>query len=382
MTAGVIPATQPARTTRAVAATPGPDLTVVVPCYNERANLVPLVAVLECALDGIAWELLVVDDNSPDGTADEARRLGALDGRIRCLRRVGRRGLSSAVIEGALAAAGRYVAVMDGDLQHDETILPRMLALVRDGECALAVGSRHVGGGEEAGLSSNARRRLSRTGIRLAQAVLPSRLADPMSGFFLTERATFERLSPRLSASGFKILLDLVLTAPTPLRVIEVPFRFRPRNAGASKLDVLVLVQFAALLLDKATGGIIPTRFLAFMLVGALGIAVNAAALAAIHATGLSFGYAQTVATVIAIVSNFWLNNTITYRTHRLRGGALRRGFVVFMLVCGLGGAADIGVAHMLYEAHSGWNLSGAAGAVIAVVWNYAVSSTLVWRVR
>jgi dolichol-phosphate mannosyltransferase len=361
---------------------PGPDLTIVVPCYNERANVAPLVASLERALDGIAWELLLVDDNSPDGTAEEARRLGTLDRRIRCIRRVGRRGLSSAVIEGALAAAGRWVAVMDGDLQHDETLLPRMLRLVRAGECDLAVGSRHVEGGTEAGLSSQRRRVLSHAGIRLAQAVLPVRLSDPMSGFFLTERATFEHLAPRLSASGFKILLDLVLSSPTRLRVRELPFRFRPRVAGDSKLDVLVLVQFASLLLDKLARGLIPTRFVAFMLVGLIGVGANAATLGAIRDTGLSFGYAQTIATIVSIAVNFWLNNTITYRPQRLRGAALGRGFLVFMLVCSLGGAADIGIAHMLYRAHSGWNLSGAAGAMVAVVWNYAVSSTLVWRIR
>ena len=360
----------------------GPDLTVVVPCYNERANVAPLVASLEHVLGDVSWEVLFVDDDSPDGTAEEARRLGAADRRIRCIRRVGRRGLSSAVIEGALAASGRWVAVMDGDLQHDEAVLPQMLALVRTGACSIAVGSRHVGGADESGLSSAGRRLLSRAGIRLAQATLPVRLADPMSGFFVTERSTFERLAPRLSASGFKILLDLVLSSPTPLRVREVPFRFRPRIAGASKLDVLVLVQFASLLFDKATGGVLPSRFLAFTLVGLIGVGVNLAALAAIRATGLSFGYAQTIATIAAIAANFWLNNAITYRTHRLRGAALGRGFILFMLVCGLGGAADIGIAHMLYRAHSGWNLSGAAGALIAVVWNYAVSSTLVWRVR
>ena len=306
----------------------------------------------------------------------------ALDRRVRCIRRVGRRGLSSAVIEGALAASGRWIAVMDGDLQHDEAILPRLLDLVDGGACAIAVGSRFAEGAAEEGLSSKRRRLLSRLGIRFAQAAMPARLADPMSGFFVTERATFERLAPRLSASGFKILLDLILSSPTPLRVIEVPFRFRPRVAGASKLDVLVLVQFLSLLFDKATAGAVPTRFVAFMLVGLVGVAVNVAALAAIRATGLTFGYAQTIATVAAIAVNFWLNNAITYRTHRLRGTALARGFILFMLVCGLGGAADIGIAHMLYRAHSGWNLSGAAGAVIAVVWNYAVSSTLVWRVR
>ena len=361
---------------------PGPELTVVVPCYNERANLASLAACLEHALGDIDWELIVVDDDSPDGTAAEARRLGALDRRIRCIRRVGRRGLSSAVIEGALAAAGRFIAVMDGDLQHDEAILPELLALVRRGTCAVAVGSRHVEGGEAAGLASGWRRALSRTGIRLARAVLPVPLADPMSGYFVLARSTFERLAPRLSATGFKILLDLLLSAPEPLPVAEIPFHFRPRAAGASKLDILVLIQFAAFLLDRATGGVLPPRFLAFTFVGLIGIFVNEAGLIAARTAGLPFGDAQTVATILAIATNFWLNNSITYRTHRLRGARLLRGFAIFMLVCSLGGAAGIGIAHMLYQAHSGWSLSGAAGALVAVVWNYAVSSTLVWRVR
>ncbi len=373
---------QPIAATLAAEPRPGPELTVVVPCYNERANLAPLAASLEHTLRGVDWELIVVDDNSPDGTAAEARRLGTLDRRVRCIRRVGRRGLSSAVVEGALAAAGRFVAVMDGDLQHAEAILPELLALVSGGTCAIAVGSRHVEGGEEAGLSSGWRRALSRAGIRLARAVLPVPLADPMSGYFVIARSTFERLAPRLSASGFKILLDLALSAPEPLAVAEVPFRFRPRAAGASKLDILVLVQFAAFLLDRAIGGVLPPRFLAFTLVGLVGIGVNEAGLAVARAAGLPFGHAQTAATILAIAANFWLNNSITYRTHRLRGARLGRGFVVFMLVCGLGGAAGIGIAHMLYRAHSGWSLSGAAGALVAVVWNYAVSSTLVWRVR
>jgi dolichol-phosphate mannosyltransferase len=286
------------------------------------------------------------------------------------------------VVEGALAAAGPLIAVMDGDLQHDEAILPELLALVRDGACAIAVGSRHVEGGEEAGLSSAWRRNLSHAGTRLARAVLPVPLTDPMSGYFVIERATFERLAPKLSASGFKILLDLVLSAPQPLKVAEIPFRFRPRLSGASKLDILVLVQFVAFLVDKFTGSFVPPRFLAFTFVGLIGIGVNEAALVAARDAGMPFGHAQTLATLLAITTNFWLNNTITYRTHRLRGARLARGFVLFMLVCGLGGAADIGIAHMLYRAHSGWNSAGAAGALIAVVWNYAVSSTLVWRIR
>ncbi len=360
----------------------GPAITVVVPCLNECSNIAPLAASLERALAGRAWELLVVDDDSPDGTAAEVRRLGEADRRIRCLQRIGRRGLSSAVIEGAMAAAGHVVAVMDGDGQHDEAILPALCDAVLAGACDLAIGSRHIAGGDTGGLASAGRRRLSAQGTRIAQALLPVPLTDPMSGFFALRRETMERLAPRLSGTGFKILLDLVLT-DRALRIREVPYRFRPRRAGASKLDALVLVQFAAVLLDKACRGMLPLRFVAFALVGLLGVGVNLAVVAALGGQGgVPFGTAATIATLVATAFNFWLNNSLTYRSQRLRGGALLRGFILFMLVCGIGSAADIGIAHALFREHSGWSLAAAAGAAVAVVWNYAVSATLVWRIR
>src|SRR5579871_6008935 len=146
-------------------------LTVVVPCYNERPNVAPLIAKLDAALEGIAWEVVYVDDNSPDGTAAEVRRIAQSDQRVRCIRRIGRRGLSSAVIEGALSSSAAFVAVMDGDLQHDESRLPEMLAALRGGAFELAVASRHVAGGDNEGLGSRWRHALSDGGIRIAQAV-------------------------------------------------------------------------------------------------------------------------------------------------------------------------------------------------------------------
>ena len=360
-----------------------PMLTVVVPCYNERPNVEPLIARLDAALFGIAWEVVYVDDNSPDGTTAEVRRIAQTDQRVRCIRRIGRRGLSSAVIEGALSSSAQFVAVIDGDLQHDETKLPEMLAALRSGNYDLAVGSRHVEGGDAAGLASRRRRVLSNGGIRLAQLFLPVRLSDPMSGFFMLPRPLFEQLATSLTGQGFKILLDLALSSPAPLRVIEIPCVFHERVAGESKLDALVLVQFAGLLLDKVFGGLLPLRFISFALVGALGVLVHLAVLSGtLKLVGLSFETAQAVATVAAMVFNFQLNNEITYRDQRLRGPRLWRGLLLFMLVCGFGAIANIGIAKALYENDTNWSIAGAIGAVIGVVWNYAVSATLVWRAR
>ena len=259
------------------------ELTVVVPCYNERANVAPMVSRLDAALAGIAWEAVFVDDDSPDGTADAVRAIVRADPRVRCLRRLGRRGLASAVIEGAMASSADYVAVIDGDLQHDETQLPTLLRALQAG-ADLAVGSRHVEGGDSAGLSGRWRHRVSQAGIRIAQAVLPVRLSDPMSGYSMLRRELFERLAPRLTGEGFKILLDLVLSSPGPIRVQEVPVRFHSRVAGESKLDVPIMLQFGGLLIDKELGNRVPLRFISF---GLVGVGVHLLALQAAASGGL-----------------------------------------------------------------------------------------------
>jgi len=381
--------TPPSDTTAALPAPPSPlaagapTLSVVIPCYNERPNVAPMIARLDAALAGIAWEVIYVDDDSPDGTGGEIRRIAQTDPRVRCIRRIGRRGLASAVIEGALASSAAFIAVIDGDLQHDETRLPVMLHALRTGAYDLAVASRYVAGGDNTGLANRWRQALSGGGIRLARMLLPTPLSDPMSGFFMLPRPLFEELAHHLTGQGFKILLDLVLSAPAPLRVIEVPAQFRSRVEGESKLDVLVLTQFAGLLLDKVFGGLVPLRFISFALVGALGVLVNLAVLAVLRqVTGLAFETEVAVATVAAMVFNFELNNAVTYRDQRLRGPRLWRGLLLFMLVCGVGAVANIGIAQTLFAGHVQWTVAGAIGAVIGVVWNYAVSATLVWRAR
>ncbi|WP_376091280.1 glycosyltransferase [Roseomonas sp. CCTCC AB2023176] len=359
------------------------ELTVVIPCYQEAPNVRPMVERLTAALAGIAWEAVFVDDDSPDGTAAEARAVAATDPRIRAIRRIGRRGLASAVIEGALSSSAPYVAVLDGDLQHDETILPAMLQAVRAG-AEVAIGSRHVAGGEAAGGFSAARVAVSDAGTRLAALLLPTPVSDPMSGFFLMPGPLFEALAPRLSGRGFKILLDLLLSARRPLRVAEIPYSFRPRTAGASKLDATVLLEFLGLLLDKALGGWLPWRFVSFAAVGAVGVLVHLVVLGlAVRGLGIGFTAAQWAATLVAMTANFHLNNRITYRDMRLRGRRLWQGLLLFYAVCTVGAVANVGIAGLLLrDGLVGWGVAGAAGALLTGVWNYAVSSTLVWRTR
>lgn len=229
----------------------GPEVSVIIPCYNEKANVFPLFQALAKALEGWHWEAIFVDDNSPDGTIREIRELARRDSRVRGVLRINRRGLSSAVIEGVLTSSADYIAVIDGDMQHDETRLPLMLRAVMYDQYDFAVGSRHVLGGNSQGLANRWRLFLSGTGIWLAQRFLPVRLRDPMSGFFVLRRALFIQLLPCLSGMGFKILLDLVLSCPSTIRIKEVPFQFRRRLSGQSKLGFRVMVQFVFMLFLK-----------------------------------------------------------------------------------------------------------------------------------
>src|SRR5215469_631483 len=361
---------------------PAPELTVVVPTFNERANVPLLVARLQRTLDGIDWEVVFVDDNSPDGSAAAARALGEADARVRCIRRIGRRGLAGACLEGMLASQARFVAVMDADLQHDETLLAGMLERLRRGDIDLAVASRYVGAGSAEGLAGR-RASYSRWSTGLARRLLAVDLTDPMSGFFMLRRTAVEELAPALSSQGFKILLDIVATARGALRIVELPYVFRERLHGESKLDARIVLDFFALVLAKLTGDAISLRFLMFCFVGLTGVFVHMAALAvALVPGGLGFGTAQTAATIAAIAWNFALNNALTYRDQRLAGWSFITGLVRFALICAVGAISNVGAATWIYDHNPRWWIAGLGGALMGAVWNYVVSAAFVWRAR
>jgi dolichol-phosphate mannosyltransferase len=361
---------------------PAPELSIVVPTFNERENVAPLIDTLKAALPDIAWELIVVDDDSPDGTSATAKTIGAADSRIRCIRRVGRRGLAGACLEGILASQAPYVAVMDGDLQHDEGLLKPMLTLLRRDTANMVVATRYADGGSAAVLSSQ-RAFGSRLATKLAHRLLKLDLSDPMSGFFMLRRELVETIAPRLSTQGFKILLDIVVTAGSRLRITELPFKFRQRRYGESKLDAGVALEYLGLLLAKATDDRVSLRFTLFCLVGTLGIGVHFTTLSlGYHLFGLPFVWAQTLATMAAIASNFVINNALTYRDRRLRGLTFFGGLLRFYLVSMAGLVSNIGVSDWLFANAQKWWVAGLAGAVVGVVWNYVVASQFVWRSR
>ncbi|MDB5597564.1 MAG: glycosyltransferase family 2 protein, partial [Hyphomicrobiales bacterium] len=360
-----------------------PTLSIVVPTYNEKGNIRPLVAAVASALEGRLWEMIIVDDDSPDGTWREALAVARDGFPVRCIRRVGRRGLSSAVVEGAMSASAEIVGVMDADMQHDEKLLAPMLDLVlgkdpAQGQVDLVIASRHLDGG---GLGDwdQSRRKMSSFATSLSKLVIGGAVSDPMSGFFMTRRSVFDAAVPELSQQGYKILLDLLSSSPQPLKIIEVPYVFRDRLSGESKLDVMILAEYAFLLIDKLSHGFVPPRFVLFSIVGGLGLIVHLLVLQLLQATGAPFLQSQAIATIVAMTLNFILNNVVTYRSQMLRGKDAVFGYFIFVTACSLGALANLSVANLAIQNVESWAFAGAAGAIMSAVFNFSVSTAFVW---
>jgi dolichol-phosphate mannosyltransferase len=362
--------------------TPGPELTIILPTRNEHDNIRPVYDALCRALRGIDWEAIFVDDDSQDGTPEAVCRIADRDRRVRCIQRIGRRGLASACVEGILVSSAPFVAVMDADLQHDEQLLPKMFETLKTEPFVDAVvGSRYVESGS-IGTWSRHRAWLSSLATRIGRSILHVPIADPMSGFFMVRREAFQGSVRRLSNIGFKILLDILASSPRPLQVKEIPFHFRERHAGESKFDQLIGWEYLMLLADKVIGHIIPIRFFVFALIGGLGLVVHLIVLwLGLNPMQLNFELSQTIATGIAIIGNFALNNWLTYHDRRLTGWRFVRGLLSFALICGFGAIANVGIATLLFtQQHTFWWVAGIAGAAMSSVWNFAVTSIFTWR--
>jgi dolichol-phosphate mannosyltransferase len=358
----------------------GIELVVVIPTYCERENIAELVHRLHRALAGVQWEVIFVDDDSPDGTAELVLSLSRIDRRVRCVHRIGRRGLSSACLEGALASAAPVIAVMDADLQHDETRLRAMLDRIRHDGADLVVATRYAGTGSTGAWDAK-RADMSRRATQISRFVHEHNVSDPMSGFFMLKRELLNRTIRDLSAVGFKLLLDILATVKEPIVICEEPYTFRNRTAGESKLDSLVLWDFGMLLLDKLLGRHVPVRFIAFALVGGAGVLVHMAIISLLLLKGVvSFPVAQIIAATLTMVVNYSINNVLTYRDRRRRGAAWLTGLLSFMAACSLGGVINVVIANSFFSNGAPWVLASLAGIVIGAMWNFAVASQFTWQ--
>jgi len=359
-----------------------PQLAVVIPTYNERGNIAELLLRINQALPDTHWEAVFVDDDSSDGTAAAVRDIGRNDPRVRCIQRIARRGLASAVIEGMMATAAPFIAVMDADLQHDESLLPVMLQTLESTNVDLVIGSRLVAGGENQNLSRG-RRWASEFSSKLARILLDIHVKDLMSGYFMLRREVLDELVRNLSGVGFKILLDILASAPRTLTFVELPYRFRSRHSGESKLDSNAAVALAMTVIAKKLGWLISPRLVAFLVVGGFGVIVHFAVLtSAMKVAKLEFVIAQSIATLVAMTSNFVINNLFTYRDVRLRGWKWLSGWISFTVTCSFGALANVGVASVLFHERFSWSLSALAGILIGTAWNYGVTRWHTWQLK
>ncbi len=358
-----------------------PYLSIIIPTFNEQDNVAELISRLNDVLADFAWEAVFVDDDSTDATRDIVKALALSDPRIRLIHRIGRRGLASAVVEGILSTSSPVIAVMDADLQHDETRLPLMIAKLREDGREVVVGSRYLDA-EGLGDLDQRRQTISRVATRLARIVMPVQLTDPMSGFFMLKREAFDRSVQNLSSIGYKILLDILISARPPVTVAEVPYVFRNRIHGESKLDSAVTIEYLMLLIDKLVGHIVPVRFILFLLVGGAGVVVHLFMLTVLNqGFKVSFLVAQAAAAMTAMTFNFFANNTLTYRDKRLKGVRnVLIGLLSFYAVCSVGAVSNVGIASFLFGQNYAWYLAGLGGILVGAVWNYAASSILTWR--
>ncbi len=358
-----------------------PSIAVIIPTLNERENIPLIVQRLESLLQKWNWEVVFVDDDSQDGSQNALLDLARKNPHVRCIRRIGRRGLASACLEGMASSAADIFVVMDADLQHDETILPKMLAaFVEYPSLELTVGTRYAGVGAGVGNWSKTRLLVSCLATSLGSLARKTDLSDPMSGFFAIRRAVFEETVRKMTGKGFKILLDLVLSAGRPLKTKEFSYQFRTRQHGESKLDIVVAFEYLYLLADKIFGRFVPVRFVVYVLAGLSGLFLHLAALALFYRSGeLPFVSAQISATLLAMVSNFLVNNSVTFRQQRLKNAMLVPGLIAYMSICGLGAIVNVQAAEYLYENDIHWWFAGLAGALVGAVWNYAVSTQIVW---
>ena len=354
-----------------------PELSVVVPAFRERANIPALLQALEQALAGLDWETIVVVDDAFDGSEDLLRERAQRDPRVRCIQRIGRRGLASACIEGMLASSAPYLAVIDADLQHDETLVPQLLAKARQEDADVAVASRYLAGGSTGELAPE-RVRLSRLASALS-ARLGEGLTDPMSGFFVVRRTFLDRVVRNLYGRGFKILLDLIAAARGKIRIVELPYRMRSRAYGESKLGARVVAEFFMLLLYHFMGRLLPARFFLFAAVGVTGVGVHLCVLWPLFALSGNFLLSQAVATLAAMTSNFFFNNVFTYGDQRLRGRAMWRGLLSFYAACGIGALINLAIAEWLFLKSLPYWVAGLGGASIAALWNFFTTASFTW---
>tara|TARA_Y100000991_G_scaffold144045_1_gene108785 strand:- start:332 stop:1441 length:1110 start_codon:yes stop_codon:yes gene_type:complete len=359
-------------------------ISIVIPTFNEQNNVSKIInQLLNLDID-YELEIIVVDDNSYDGTAKLVREYGRLDKRVRLINRLGRSGLSSAIKEGCLCASGDIIAVMDADGQHDPSYIVLALETIELKKVDIVLGSRFAKGAIIKGLSIE-RKSSSSIANNLARLSLYGSydyLTDYMSGFFVFKRNVCIELIEKIDVHGFKFFYELLAISKGKLKILEIPLIFNERMYGDSKLDLPVVWDFLISLLHTFCGRIVPRRAVSFALVGSTGVFIQLSTIYFLLAlTNFDFETVLPVGVIIAASSNFIINNILTFRSNKLLGKNFYTGLLKFLLVSSLPIIANVGVTNLFYSKFStNTFFSQLVGIFVVFIWNYAASSKVVWN--
>ena len=359
-----------------------PSISIVIPTYNEKENIFKILKRLREALKSISHEIIFVDDNSPDGTSAVVKDSMKNSSKIRLIHRIGRKGLAGAVIEGVFAANADLIAVMDCDLQHDETKLLDMIEMFsKNNSLDVVIGSRFTEKGEISEKAFSKMRELgSKITTLIVKKVLKITSTDPLSGFFMVKKETFLKSSDNLQTQGFKVLADFLATSGENIEIEEIGYKFKNRIAGESKMSFLTALELIGLVLSQILKGRVSIRFILFCMVGLSGIFVQ------LLITGLAmllinqFPTSQTLGIISAMTSNYFLNNIITFQERKLESLDLIRGLFSFYLICSLGAFTNIAIATYIFSFSSNWLISSFIGACFGAVWNFTLTSIFTWK--
>ena len=359
-------------------------ISIVIPTFNEVKNIIPLLKKLLSLFDDYDYEIIIVDDDSPDGTSEEVEKYMKDKKTIKLITRIGRSGLSSAIKEGLIFAKGKYLLVLDGDGQHHPSFLLNMIDEIKKNKSDIVIGSRFLPSSKLEGLSKK-RSLGSKIANKVASISLNknySKLTDYLSGCFCLNRDSTKNFIRRIEINGFKFLYELLSLSKGKLNVKEVPLNFQERRHGNSKLDLAIIWDFIISIIHNFTFRIMPRRAISFGLVGLSGVFVQLFITYFLtNLLLLKFYDALPIAVISAATSNFLINNQVTFRSNRLKGSALLVGLLKFFLVASLPVIANIGITTAVYEYISADTLiAQIAGIAIVYAWNYLASSSFVWN--
>jgi dolichol-phosphate mannosyltransferase len=354
-------------------------VSIIIPTYNEKENIAPLLSRVAQALAGYNYEILIVDDGSKDGTIEAASELAERYPVMVIVRR-NERGLATAVVHGLKSASGQVIGVMDADLQHPPEVLPNLIKAIQDG-ADMVIASRYIEGGgcPHWGLS---RRIISRVALVISHLLLPSTrpVKDPLAGFFMFRR---ENVDPaKLKPIGYKISLEVMLTGSFQ-KVVEVPYIFEDRSAGQSKLNPREQLDYLRHLfsLMARTGEL--GMLIKFMAVGLSGVVVNEGVYWLLTRFGGLAAYdwlAVVIGIEVSIITNFILNDTFTFAKRRAGKSFLGR-LLKFNLICLAGAAIQWGLFMLFTRVFGVYDLlSNFVGIVVAFLWNYFFNRNWTWR--